>query len=168
MIWTLDLSPSLWDESLVFPMTIVEPSVMRLSIDPAKLAQDLLDEVAYMMQANPRHTFRLLTADPDAVLNWMRRGDSCWQLVQRMHHVEWGVSIQTQQEATDKIPLAIAWPVRTRWVRHAADVNLSLWLPHPFSTIGHTGVCEDCGRGRGQNPMHQPGAPSYFQRVIHA
>lgn len=168
MIWTLDLKPWAWGSSLTLPLTIEGNETLRLANDPADLPPDLLDEVAYMMQASPRHTFRLLTADPNAVLNWMRRGDSCWQLVQRMHHVEWGVDLRTQQEATDKIPLAIAWPVRARWVRHAADVNLSLWLPHPFSTIGHTGVCEDCGRGRGQNPMHQPGAPSYFQRVIHA
>lgn len=169
MIWPLDLVPFAWSKSLVLPMEITQPANLRILHDAATLAgADLLDDVLYMIQATPRHTYELLTEYPAKLLDWMKENDTRWQLVQRLTAVSWGVKVKTQEEATWMIPQAISWPVRYRWVEAFEGVNLSLWLPHGFSTIGHSGVCEDCSRGRAENHMHLPSAPSYFRKVAFA
>lgn len=169
LIWTLQLRPSQWATSLIFPLNVETPSTIRLANDPAQLSADMLDDVAYMMQACRRHVFILLTEDPRRILDWMRNGDERFQLVQRMVHVEWGVAIKAQSEADFKMPLAIDWPVRHRWIQSPEPpLELSPWMQHPFSTVGHTGVCEDCGVGKHESIMHTAAAPAYFKRVEYA
>lgn len=164
MIWTLNLKPSEWSRSLVYPLTLGMPVLVELANDPASLPADLLDEVVYMMQA-ARHVYEICTADPLTVLAYMRSSSTRWELVQRIDNIQWGIKIPRQVDVLGMASTAARWPVKYRWVKSAEQLNLSPWQNHDFSTIGHSGVCEDCGVGRAENVMHKADTPSTFRRI---
>jgi protein gp37 len=72
-----------------------------------------LDEVFEVMAATPRHRFQILTKRPSLALAYIRRAN--WGLDQ-LSHVWFGVSVEDQQTANERIPLLLAMPTALRFL----------------------------------------------------
>ena len=163
MIWQLSLKPSEWAKTLVFPLE-AGPGDIYLSTDPTSLPYELLDEVMYMIQAANRPV-EILTFQPAALLKWMRSSTARWELVQRLTEVRWTLAIAGAYEVEELVPIAMQWPVAKRCIQSQEHLDLFRWMPHEYSTMGGTGVCEDCGVGKGESEYHRADAKPGFWRV---
>jgi hypothetical protein len=163
VIWSLNLKPSEWGASLVFPLRAPAGDIY-LSVDPSSLPAELMDEVMYVCQAAAR-PIEFLTFYPALMLAWMRSSPTRWELVQRLNEVRWVLAVAGAHEVNRLVPEAMKWPVAKRCIQSPERLNLSKWMRHEYSTIGHTGVCEDCGVGRAESAMHKPDAVDGFWRI---
>jgi protein gp37 len=77
---------------------------------------EFVDRVMTVMQAADHHVFQVLTKRPQRMLDYL----SAWQKREPWSappkHVWWGVSVEDQRRADERIPLLLQTPAAVRWV----------------------------------------------------
>ena len=90
------------------PRTIFVCSMGDLFHD--EVSDKTLNEIFTIMAETPRHTYMVLTKRPERMAFWLRN-TSGWLLQKLKENVWFGVSVEDQQRANERLPfLIINWP----------------------------------------------------------
>ena len=122
-------------------------------------------KIIWVMSRSPRHIFQILTKRPERMRDFLQRKEN-WE--GSLRNIWWGVSVEDQKTADERIPLLLETPVAIRWVSYEPALGpLKLTRQHEFCPI-HSGFCMKtcptkigidwlvCGgeSGPGARPMH--------------
>jgi protein gp37 len=161
------------EKHLMDPVTWKKPRMIFVNsmsdLFHENLGFDLIDEILYVMQRANWHIYQVLTKRAGRMLEYMMSSDVRRDLVGRMKHVHWGVSVENPMMAQVRIPILTQLPVSTRWVSLEpllAAVSLAPWIPHEFSLNPKTGLCEDCRMGKHETELHDKGAKSPIHWLV--
>jgi len=119
-----------------------------------------IDQICAVMMVCPQHIFQVLTKRPERMRNYLcnvgarqiephmqRLRPGIARLDWPWRNIWWGVSVEDQKTADERIPLLLETPAAVRWVSYEpalAAVNFSNWILQPCRSCGHvhTGQCQ--------------------------
>jgi protein gp37 len=101
---------------------------------------DFIEKVFRVMCDANQHTYQVLTKRPERMLDWMQRYG--WNL-SHTPHIWFGVSVENQQAANDRIPLLLHTPAAVRFLSCEpllGSVDLMNYLSYPMPMTDEWGA----------------------------
>ena len=105
---------------------------------------ELIREVHWRIQMNPRHTFMVLTKRPSRMLEWYRSNHAKGAPV--LANLWIGVTAESQQRANERIPLLLQTPAAVRFVSVEPMLgSMDLEAVEGFEHDGIANTLDGCG-----------------------
>jgi protein gp37 len=146
-----------------------------------------IDQICAAMLVCPHHTFQVLTKRPERMRNYLlnvgarqiephmqRLRPGIARLDWPWRNIWWGVSVEDQKTADDRIPLLLETPAAVRWVSYEPALGPVDWYRGGFSLIEPVTIPTNkkwpgldwLVAGGESGPGARPAHPDWFLRAL--
>lgn len=140
-----------------------------------------IDQIVAAMMVTPNHTYQVLTKRPERMRNYLcnvgarqiephmqRLRAGIARLDWPWRNIWWGVSVEDQKTADERIPLLLQTPAAVRWVSYEpalGPVDFSNWLLSPHGDQYGAHSIDWIVAGGESGPGARPAHPDWFRAV---
>ncbi len=133
------------EEHLEDPMRWTKPSMVFVNSMSDLFHEDvddvMIEKIILVMMQSPKHTFQVLTKRAKRMQEFLSSFHTPKQGGWPLPNVWWGVSVENQAAAEERIPLLLKTPAAVRWISAEpllGDLDLIRFFPH----YRETGRCK--------------------------